>query len=89
MSVSMTFRQLYQHLETYVSDAEHRWKLVMRVKRGLADSNSKGGFGWDQCYFEGELQEESGGVVARVPDSGAGVPRFDPQLSFCVLEQDT
>ena len=37
--------------------------------------------------------EESGGVVARVPDSGAGSPGFDTQLRhhlfFCVLQQDT
>ncbi|XP_064629107.1 microtubule-associated tyrosine carboxypeptidase-like isoform X2 [Lineus longissimus] len=55
MSVNMTFRQLFEHLETYVSDPEHRWKLVMRVKRGLADSNNMGGFGLDQCYFEGAV----------------------------------
>ena len=39
-------------------------------------------------------QGKSGGVVARVPDSGAGGPGFELAespfvLLFCVLEQDT
>ena len=50
----MTFKQLFDHLEEYVDSPEQRWKHVMRVKRGLLDPNDLGGYGKDQCYFEGE-----------------------------------
>ena len=49
----MDFKQLYDHLEMYMSNRELRWKHVMRVKRGLENPNDVGGYGNDQAYFEG------------------------------------
>ncbi|KAI0243036.1 hypothetical protein LSAT2_009090 [Lamellibrachia satsuma] len=55
MAVNLTFQDLYDHLEHYVSDRELRWKHVMRVKRVLSDASLVGGSGHDQCYFEGAV----------------------------------
>jgi hypothetical protein len=58
---SLSFRDLYAHLEQYISDRDERWSMVVRC-RGF-----KGGWGKDQAYFEGcvkFLQElERGGSV--------------------------
>ena len=53
MAETMTFKELFQHLEEFVQDPERRWHYVMRVKRHLPDPNDLGGLGKDQCYFEG------------------------------------
>ncbi|ESO89113.1 hypothetical protein LOTGIDRAFT_183090, partial [Lottia gigantea] len=55
-STEMNFKQLFDHLAQFVTNREQRWKHVMRVKRGLADPNDLGGYGKDQCYFEGALK---------------------------------
>lgn len=55
MAESMTFKELFHHLEEYVYDPQRRWHYVMRVKRHLPDPNDLGGLGKDQCYFEGGL----------------------------------
>ncbi|XP_067676576.1 uncharacterized protein [Haliotis asinina] len=55
-SAEMTFKQLFDHLGRYISNREQRWKHVMRVKRGLLDPNDLGGYGKDQCYFEGAVR---------------------------------
>lgn len=52
-STEMTFKQLFDHLGKFLYNPEQRWKHVMRVKRGLIDPNDLGGYGKDQCYFEG------------------------------------
>ncbi|XP_069124385.1 microtubule-associated tyrosine carboxypeptidase 1-like isoform X3 [Argopecten irradians] len=52
----MSFKQLFDHLGTYISSKEQRWKYCMRVKRGLVDPNDIGGYGKDQCYFEGAVE---------------------------------
>ena len=49
----MTFSELYDHLEQFVSDKHLRFKHVMRIKRSLRDPNELGGNAKDQCYFEG------------------------------------
>lgn len=54
-STEMTFRQLFDHLGQFICNPEQRWKHVMRVKRGLVDPNDLGGYGKDQCYFEGAV----------------------------------
>ncbi|BFZ25265.1 hypothetical protein BsWGS_28304 [Bradybaena similaris] len=54
-SAEMTFKQLFDHVGRYTSNINYRWKQVMRVKRGLKDPNDLGGFGNDQCYFEGAV----------------------------------
>lgn len=56
-AAEMTFKQLYDHLTIYVKSPEHRWRLCMRVKRGLLDPNDLGGYGKDQCYFEGNADK--------------------------------
>ena len=39
----------------YVANPEWRWRHCVRVKRGLLNPNDIGGYGKDQCYFEGKL----------------------------------
>ncbi|EDO33535.1 predicted protein [Nematostella vectensis] len=56
MSEQMTFKELFDHLGTYIFDMDQRWKQVTRVKRILPDCNHHGGSGQDQCYFEGAIQ---------------------------------
>jgi len=51
----MTFKQLFEHLSLYVANPEWRWRHCVRVKRGLLNPNDIGGYGKDQCYFEGKL----------------------------------
>jgi len=53
-ATQLTFKELYDDLEQYISDTEQRWKHVMRVKRYHTDSNGLGGYGGDQCYLEGQ-----------------------------------
>ena len=52
-AAEMTFKQLFDHLTKFIKSADYRWRLCMRVKRGLIDPNDLGGYGKDQCYFEG------------------------------------
>jgi hypothetical protein len=51
----MSFKEVYDDLATYVTNKDTRWRMVMRVKRGLTDPDKHGGYGNDQCYFEGKL----------------------------------
>ena len=55
MCASMSFKEVYEHLATYVKNEDARWRLVMRVKRALTDPGEHGGYGNDQCYFEGQF----------------------------------
>ena len=52
----MTFKQLFEHLKIYVENPEWRWRHCVRVKRGLLNPNDIGGYGKDQCYFEGKSE---------------------------------
>ena len=52
----MTFKQLFEHLKIYVDNPEWRWRHCVRVKRGMLNPNDIGGYGKDQCYFEGTVQ---------------------------------
>jgi len=52
-ATQLTFKELYDDLEQYITDCEQRWKHVMRVKRYHTDNNGLGGYGSDQCYLEG------------------------------------
>lgn len=54
MSIKMTFKELFDHLEIYIRDPDQRWKHVMRVKRDLEDCSGYGGSGRDQVYFAGK-----------------------------------
>ncbi len=53
MAEKMGFQELFNHLGQYVKDREQRWKVVMRIKRGLENPDALGGYGNDQVYFEG------------------------------------
>ncbi|XP_045197578.2 uncharacterized protein LOC123552187 isoform X1 [Mercenaria mercenaria] len=55
-ATEMTFKQLFEHLEKYVENPEWRWRHCVRVKRGLLNPNDIGGYGKDQCYFEGAVE---------------------------------
>ena len=50
----MSFGELFEHLKLYISSPEQRWKYCMRVKRVNTSKNGCGGYGRDQCYFEGQ-----------------------------------
>ncbi|KAK3595221.1 hypothetical protein CHS0354_021536 [Potamilus streckersoni] len=52
----MSFKELFDHLATYVANPEWRWRHCVRVKRGLLNPNDIGGLGKDQCYFEGAVE---------------------------------
>ena len=53
MANEMTFEELFTHLEQYVANRDYRWKLCLRVKRALSNTDCCGGIGHDQVYFEG------------------------------------
>ncbi|KAH3729396.1 hypothetical protein DPMN_055364 [Dreissena polymorpha] len=55
-ATEMTFKQLFEHLTIYVQNPEWRWRHCVRVKRGLINPNDIGGYGKDQCYFEGAVE---------------------------------
>ena len=54
-AAEMSFKQLYDHIGQFMINPDRRWKFCTRVKRGLVDPNDIGGYGKDQCYFEGTL----------------------------------
>jgi hypothetical protein len=39
MAKNMSFVDLFKDLERYVDNPAHRWKFVLRVKRGLVDTS--------------------------------------------------
>ncbi len=52
----LSFADLFTDLEKYVDNAKKRWKYVLRVKRGLADTSLPGGLYKDQVYLEGAIK---------------------------------
>jgi len=52
----MSFSELFKDLEKYVDNPKNRYKYVLRVKRGLADTSMPGGLYKDQVYLEGALK---------------------------------
>lgn len=52
----MSFCELFKDLEKYVDNPKVRYKYVLRVKRGLADTSQPGGLYKDQVYLEGALK---------------------------------
>ena len=55
MGKTMTFERLFDHMGQYIKSADERWKVIMRVKRGIPDPNSVGVYARDQSYFEGKI----------------------------------
>jgi hypothetical protein len=56
MAHRMTFEQLYNHMDRYISNSEERWKYVTRVKRGISNPYEFGCYSRDQVYFEGAVE---------------------------------
>ena len=56
MASSMSFVDLFKDLEKYVDNPVSRWKVALRVKRGLTDTSKKGGLYKDQVYLEGAVK---------------------------------
>jgi hypothetical protein len=52
----LSFKDLFDDLEKYVDNPKQRYKYVLRVKRGLADTSQPGGLYKDQVYLEGALK---------------------------------
>lgn len=49
----LSFSQLSEKIERYVPNLERRWKICVRVKRGLSDTSLPGAYTKDQIYFRG------------------------------------
>lgn len=52
----MSFSKLYKDLEKYVDDKERRWKVCLRVKRGVRDTSTNLVFSKDQVYLLGVIK---------------------------------
>lgn len=52
----MSFAQLNKALTPYIENAERRWKLCLKIKRGLKDTSLPGGFSREQRYLEGVFE---------------------------------
>lgn len=56
MAKNLSFVDLFKDLEQYVDSPSSRWKLTLRVKRGLTDTSQKGGLYKDKVYLEGAVR---------------------------------
>ena len=52
----MSFKELYRALKKYVDCKEKLWRKCLRVKRGLKNTEDKGGMYKDQVYFIGAVK---------------------------------
>lgn len=52
----MSFADLNAHLKKYIQDIDRRWKMCLRIKRGLTDTSKPGAFSRNQNYFSGILR---------------------------------
>jgi hypothetical protein len=58
MAAMMSFRELYEHMATYVADDSERWSLVLRAAGYQGASRTEvqvNGWGKDQAYLEGAI----------------------------------
>ena len=53
---TMSFVELFEHLEKYQSCRRERWDIVARVKRGLTDTSQYGGLCKDAYQFLGAVE---------------------------------
>lgn len=53
---TMTFSQLFSKLKKYVPDQDRRWKICIRVKRGVSDTSQPAVFTKDQIYLRGVIK---------------------------------
>lgn len=56
MASRMSFVELYSCLSKYVDDPRRRFRMCLRVKRGMGDTGAGGGFFKDKVYFEGAVK---------------------------------
>ena len=56
MAKNMSFVDLFKDLVKYVDCPKQRWKICLRIKRGLTDTSQKGGLYKDKVYLEGAIQ---------------------------------
>ena len=56
MTTEMSFVELFDALEDYITDKRERFALTSRVKRGLTDTGQHGGFYKDKIYLEGAVE---------------------------------
>lgn len=56
MAKKLSFVDMFKDLEKYADNPATRWKMCLRVKRGLTDTSQKGGLYKDKCYLEGAIQ---------------------------------
>lgn len=52
----LSFSDLAKKLQPYVSTAERRWKMCLRVKRGFTDTSEPGAYTKDQIYLTGAVK---------------------------------
>ncbi len=55
MASKLGFVDLFNDLEKYIDNPRRRFKLTLRVKRGLTDTSEPGGLYKDQVYLEGAI----------------------------------
>ncbi|KAK7895609.1 hypothetical protein WMY93_020934 [Mugilogobius chulae] len=55
-AASMSFTQLFHHIEKFVSNPDVRWEYCLRAKRGQTDTAKPGCFSKDQVYLDGILK---------------------------------
>lgn len=44
MSSKLSFSELFEDLEKYLKSSDDRWRLVVRVKRGIENTGDKVGY---------------------------------------------
>lgn len=54
-TLTLSFSQLWQFLESYIDDEEERWTAVVRQKRGITDTAQPGAYMKDAVYFSGAI----------------------------------
>lgn len=59
LAQTQSFSQVFASLEPYCLDTSERWRLCIRVKRGLHDTSQPGGYRKDACYLRGALSVSS------------------------------
>ncbi|MEO8581606.1 MAG: tyrosine/phenylalanine carboxypeptidase domain-containing protein [Patescibacteria group bacterium] len=53
---TMSFAELNKELMPYIEDPERRWKLCLKIKRGMKDTSLPGGFSREQRYLSGVFE---------------------------------
>lgn len=54
-ATQISFSALNEDLKQFVKDRDRRWRMCLRVKRGIRDTSIPGAFSKDQVYFRGVI----------------------------------